>query len=85
MIVNVTKGETMNDLGQEKYYRRAMAAYFRAGGSAQPSSSSSEWELNGRHYVVLENVNGVLAVYRVKNDGFLRRLRRWPKELEPES
>jgi hypothetical protein len=33
-------------------------------------------------YVVLENVNGVLAVYRVRNDGMLRRMRRWPKAIE---
>jgi hypothetical protein len=31
--------------------------------------------------VVLENVNGPLAVYRVRNDRTLKRLRRWPKDL----
>jgi hypothetical protein len=37
---------------------------------------------NGRRYVVLQNVNGVLAVYRVRHDGILKRLRRWPKDIE---
>jgi len=32
-----------------------------------------------KHYVVLNNVKGVLAVYRIKNDGMLRR---WPPEVE---
>ena len=69
-------------LGQGEYYNRALAAYFRSGGIDRPSSDSGEYELNGRHYVVLRNIKGTLAVYRVKNDGYLRRLRRWPKELE---
>lgn len=33
-------------------------------------------------YVVLENVSGILAVYRVRNDGKLKGLRRWPAQLE---
>jgi hypothetical protein len=32
--------------------------------------------------VILENVNGVLADYRVRNDGIIKGLKRWPKELE---
>ena len=36
----------------------------------------------GHIYVVLTNAREVVAVYRVKNDGALRRLRRWPRELE---
>lgn len=57
--------------------RRAFAAYFRSGGIDQPAKSSGVVEHNGKAYVVLENVNGILAVYRVRNDGMLKRLRRW--------
>ena len=32
-------------------------------------------------YVVLRNVNGILSVYRVRNDGKLKGLRRWPAAL----
>jgi hypothetical protein len=61
--------------------RRAFAAYFRSGGIDQPANSSGVVEHNGKAYVVLENVNGILAVYRVRNDGMLKRLRRWPSDL----
>ena len=67
---------------QDDFIRRAFAAYFRSGGSIQPSNASGIVEINGLNYVVLENVNGVLAVYRIGNNGLLRRLRRWPKEIE---
>lgn len=61
--------------------RRAMAAWFRSGGTDQPSNDSHVEVLNGLRYVVLVNTNGVLAVYRVKNDGLLRVLTRWPAAL----
>jgi hypothetical protein len=62
---------------------RAFAAYFRAGGQLQPAASSSgEREHQGKRYVVLKNVSGVLAVYRVRPDGVLKGLRRWPAEIE---
>jgi len=32
----------------------------------------------GRSYVVLANVRGTLAVYRVRTDGVLKGLKRWP-------
>jgi hypothetical protein len=35
----------------------------------------------GRRYVVLSNANGILAAYRVRPDGILKRLKRWPPEL----
>ena len=67
---------------------RAYAAYFRAAvreGYDQPepsSSSSGEVAVGGKSYVVLRNVDRVLAVYRVRNDGLLKRLRRWPAEVD---
>ncbi len=61
---------------------RAFAAYFRAGGRDQPASSSGERRHEGKDYVVLENINGTLAVYRVRPDGILKGLRRWPAEIE---
>jgi hypothetical protein len=44
----------------------------------QPSSASGTVEHEKKTYVVLRNVNGIMAVYRVRNDGMLKRLRRWP-------
>ena len=52
----------------------------------QPNRSLSEIEkVGGKAYVVLRNINGVLAVYRIRNDGMLKGLRRWPAELDPET
>ncbi len=71
----------------EELTRRAFAAYFRAADQAgsgvvnQPASSSGPVTHQGKTYVVLENVNGTLAVYRVRNSGQLKRLRRWPAEV----
>jgi hypothetical protein len=62
--------------------RRAKAAWFRSGGEAEPGAESGVVAHGGLTYVVLRNVSGILAVYRVKNDGLLRRLRRWPASLE---
>ena len=63
--------------------RRAFAAYFRTGGNEQPSQESSEAITHeGLQYVVLRNVSGLLAVYRVRNDGMLKRLKRWPHSLK---
>ena len=61
---------------------RAFAAYFRSGGVDQPSNMSGAADWQDKQYVVLHNVNGVLAVYRVRTSGALKRLRRWPRELE---
>jgi hypothetical protein len=61
--------------------RRGFAAYFRGGAMDQPARSSAVEEHGGRSYVVLRNVGGVLAVYRVRNDGMLKGLRRWPVSI----
>lgn len=71
----------MSDL--DDLTKRAFAAYFRAGNDIQPNSGSSGVEtVNKLDYVVLRNVNGILAVYRVRNDGKLKGLKKWPKELD---
>jgi len=71
---------------RDEYVDRAFRAYFRIDGinADRPSERGSTVETaeSGRHYVVLRNVRGALAVYRIGNDARLRRLRRWPKEIE---
>jgi len=67
--------------------RRAFAAYFKTaeadgGIPIQPANTSGLRSHDGHDYVVLENANGVLAVYRVRNDGVLRRMKRWPVQVE---
>lgn len=57
---------------------RAFRAYFRAGGIDQPANSSGLRSHKGRDYVLLQNGNGPLAVYRVTRGGRLKGLKRWP-------
>jgi len=59
---------------------RALRSYFRSFPiGPQPSSYSSGMEQHGGHtYAVLRNINGVLQVYRIRNSGSLKRLKRWP-------
>jgi len=63
--------------------RRAFAAYFHSADAIvdPPAKTSGVRIHQGRLYVVLENGNSVLAVYRVRYDGILRRLRRWPDAI----
>jgi len=59
--------------------RRAMAAWFKAGGTETPSAASGVKMRLGLAYVVLHGAAGVLAVYRVRPDNLpLRVMKRWP-------
>lgn len=63
---------------------RALAGWFRSGNTMQPSADSDVHEVAGLKYVVLRNVSGVIAVYRVLDTADrkqLKRLIRWPAEL----
>jgi hypothetical protein len=66
--------------------RRAFAAWYKGGGTHQPTGSASGWEEHdGLHYIVLREGGHLMAVYRIRNDGTLRRMRRWPKAIEATS
>jgi hypothetical protein len=78
----------MSSSSNPELIRRATAAWFRNGNAdevlGQPSNASDVHEVNGLFYVVLRNVNGVLAVYRVLDTAErkqLKRMVRWPAEL----
>ena len=59
---------------------RAMAAWNRAGNMAR--DVEADVVTRGKFkYVVLRDSHRVVAVYRVRNNGFLRALRRPPKAL----
>jgi hypothetical protein len=65
---------------------RAIAAHFRNAPDGvmvpQPSNVDSHvTEDEDKVYVVLANATGVLAVYRLRNDGALKRLKRPPKKF----
>lgn len=71
---------------------RAVNAYFVAskkdanglGEPIQPSIPPDTVEIDGKKYIVLSNVNGILAVYRVRivnGQEVLKGLKRFPKEI----
>lgn len=68
--------------------RRALAGYFRAGDDAPPvperctieTAQSANADEVGR-YVCLRDYESLLAVFRVRHDGMLKRLKRWPRSL----
>lgn len=77
------KREDLDMIGDHDLRRRALAAYFRGGDTEQPEGHPRVITRGGLRYVVLSNVNGVLAVYRVRtHDGILRRMKRWPAAVE---
>jgi hypothetical protein len=65
----------------EQLTTRALAAWFKSGTDEQPYNSSGVCTVRGKDYVVLRNERGILAVYRVRTDGILKRLKRWPTAL----
>jgi hypothetical protein len=73
----------ISDEEEKNLVRRAYAAYFRSGANQQPAAAMSGMRSVGTlQYVVLRNSEGVLGVYRVRNDGVLKGLKRWPAQLE---
>jgi hypothetical protein len=66
---------------------RAIVAYYRAAQRDgipvpdQPANNSDVIDHQGKRYVVLSNVRGPLAVYRIRPSGALKRLKRWPAEV----
>jgi hypothetical protein len=66
--------------------QRAYAAYFRYA-KGRPvdqlaGALSGLEKYKGLMYVVLRDGSRTLAVYRIKNDGHLHRLKRWPAALD---
>jgi hypothetical protein len=66
---------------------RALAAYFRScasSGAIPQQPTTQEVTIDGLRYVVLRNVEGILAVYRVRvvnGQQVLKCLKRWPASL----
>lgn len=73
--------DTLTTRALNAYYRTAKREGFTPEQVRQPSRDSGPCEIAGKQYVALQNVNGPLAVYRVRNDGALKRLKRWPAGL----
>lgn len=76
-------GQERPDASDEQLSRRAIAAYYRSPATPDQTPNRSDVrDHEGRRYVVLSAHGQVLAVYRVRNDGMLKLLTRWPAELQ---
>lgn len=77
----------MDTKTEKQLCNRAVAAHLRglAGDVGEPMYPSSQYVTHkGLDYVVLGNIRGVLAVYRVRvvnGEPVLKGLKRWPAEL----
>lgn len=58
--------------------RRAMAAYFRFGGVTIPSGASKIEVVANKRYCVLRICPDYRVIYRIRNDGMLKFMRRPP-------
>lgn len=67
------------------FTRRALGAYTQsadAPANVLLAMSGADTDMKGRRYVVLRDGSiDICAVYRVRNDGTLKRLKRWPAEV----
>ena len=70
------------------YVPRALAAWYRGSRTGHTRASPAEALSvqvtlpDGKGYVVLANSYQVLGVYRIRPQGVLRLLKRWPKAVE---
>ena len=57
----------------EEYEEKAFRAYYiRNPDGAHPSRMTDSFIEKGKFYVVLQNVNGPLAIYQIYDDGRIR-------------
>lgn len=68
-------------MDQNDLKRRALAAYYQYRGGSDFTPEPEVVEHNDKTYVVIYGNAEKREVYRLRNDGVLRRLRRWPQGL----
>lgn len=62
---------------------RACSAFMRSDPDRPaPTGGHLATAPDGRRYAVVTGPDGVMAVYRIKPDDFLKRSRRWPTTVE---
>lgn len=85
MVAGVVHARSALLKNPEALLARALRAWFARQGedgeNSPTAAASSLEEIGGKRYVVLRGASGIRAVYRVRNDGMLKGMRRWPKAL----
>lgn len=70
----------LDEMSLDESSRRALSAYYATGGEELPTSVKVQ-KVKGLSYAVLRRGSKVLACYRIRNDGKLKRMIRLPKGL----
>lgn len=70
----------IDEMSLDDASKRALAAFYASGGEELPTSVKVQ-KLKGLSYAVLRRGSKVLACYRVRNDGKLKRMIRLPVGL----
>lgn len=65
------------EMATDELIRRALSAYGWSDGEPLPTATEIR-RISGLRYVLLHRSKALLAVYRVRNDGKLKRLKRLP-------
>jgi hypothetical protein len=83
MLATLDEAEANKEKGRLKVLvSRALAAWYRSGGTDRPDGPIATPIVGNKQYIVLKSHFGVVAVYRLLNTGQLKRLKRWPEEVE---
>lgn len=69
-----------DEMSLDELTRRALSAYFDGDGDEMPTKPEVR-KIKGKRYVMLWRGPRLLACYRVRNDGKLKRLVRLPNGL----
>jgi hypothetical protein len=76
MIARTTPAVFPNDKWHLK--DRAIRHHVNFWGCAQAFEETTLEQHDGREYIVIRHGDHVMSVYRIRNDGAVRRLHRWP-------
>ena len=69
-------------IDEQGLIRRATAAWLRSGGEPDGLTGHARTRADGKAHVAVCRGGRPVALYRLRNDGKLKRLRRWPAELK---
>lgn len=73
----------MTDADKDNLISRAISAYYRWGfdPNNNPIDTTSLITIKNKDYVICKKDSELMAVYRVRNDGKLKRLKRLPEGI----
>ncbi|HVJ30616.1 MAG TPA: hypothetical protein VNA66_09940 [Gammaproteobacteria bacterium] len=71
----------LTDMALDELHKRALIAYLKGDDADEQPTKSETRKAGGKKYVLLSKGARLLACYRVRNDGKLKRLIRIPHQF----